>query len=61
MRLRHFTDLSKINFPAKIDYKIKLHLEKEMKKLFESRKVLATGSSLPTPQVKIIFTKAPYI
>ena len=61
MRLRHFTDLSKINLPTKIDYKIKLHLEKEMKKLFESRKVLATGSSLPTPQVKIIFTKAPYI
>ena len=32
-----------------------------MKKLFESRKVLASGSPLPTPDAKIIFTKAPYI
>ena len=32
-----------------------------MKRLFESRKDLATGSALPTPDVKIIFTKAPYI
>ena len=39
--LRYFTDLGKINFPAKIDYRVKLHLEKEGKKLFESRKVLA--------------------
>ena len=59
--LRYFTDLGKINFPTKIDYRIKLHLEKEMKRLFESRKDLATGSALPTPDVKIIFTKAPYI
>ena len=32
-----------------------------MKRLFKSRKVLASGSALPTPDVKIIFTKAPYI
>ena len=32
--LRYFTDLGKINFPTKIDYRIKLHLETEMKKLF---------------------------
>ena len=32
-----------------------------MKKLFESRKVYATGSALPTPDVKIIFTKAPFL
>ena len=32
-----------------------------MKKLFERRKVLMTGSAIPTPDVKIIFTKAPYI
>ena len=37
--LHYFTDLGKINFPTKIDYRVKLHLEKEMKKLFESRKV----------------------
>ena len=29
--LRYFTDLGKINFPTKIDYRIKLHLEKDMK------------------------------
>ena len=59
--MRCFTDLGKINFPTKIDYRIKLHLEKDMKKLFESRKVLATGSAIPAPDAKIIFTKAPYI
>ena len=59
--MRCFTDLGKINFPTKIDYRIKLHLEKDMKKLFESRKVLATGSAIPAPGAKIIFTKAPYI
>ena len=32
-----------------------------MKRLFESRKVLASGTALPTPDAKIIFTKAPYI
>ena len=32
-----------------------------MKRLFESRKVLAPGTALPTPDAKIIFTKAPYI
>ena len=37
---RYFTDLGKINFPTKIDYRIKLHLETEMKKIFNE------GSSL---------------
>ena len=59
--LRYFTDLGKINFPTKIDCKIKLFLEADMKKLFESRKLLATGAALPTPDAQIIFTKAPYI
>ena len=36
----YFTDLGKINFPTKIDYRIKLHLETEMKKIFNE------GSSL---------------
>ena len=27
--LRYFTDLGKINFPTKIDYRVKLHLEKK--------------------------------
>ena len=32
-----------------------------MKRLFESQKLLATGTALPSPDVQIIFTKAPYI
>ena len=36
--LRYFTDLCKINFPLKIDFRIKCHLETEMKKLFKSKK-----------------------
>ena len=59
--LRHFTYLGKINFPTKIAYRVKCHLETEVKKLFESRKVLPSGSALPTPHVKIIFTKAPFV
>ena len=58
--LRYFTDLGKINFPTKIDYRIKLFLGTNMKKLFESRKLLATGSAIPSANVQIVFTKAPY-
>ena len=36
--LRHFTDIRKINFLLKTDFKIKCHLETDMKKLFESKK-----------------------
>ena len=57
----YFTDLGKINFPAKIDFRIKCHLETEMKKLFQSRKVLATGTAIPMADAKIIFSKAPFI
>ena len=59
--LKYFTDLGKINFPLKIDFRIKCHLEKEMKKLVKSKKVLAANSVLPSPDPKIIFTKAPFI
>ena len=61
IQLRYFTDLGKINFSTKIDYRIKYHLETEMKKLFESRKILTSASALPTPDLKIIFTKAPFV
>ena len=53
--LRYFSDIGKINFPTKIDYRIKLFLETNMEKLFESRKSLATTAKIPT---EIIFTKA---
>ena len=33
--LRYFTDLGKINFPLKIDFRIKFHLETDMKRLSE--------------------------
>ena len=36
--LRYFIGLGKINFPPKIDFRIKCHFETEMKKLFESKK-----------------------
>ena len=32
-----------------------------MKRLFESRKVLASTATIPKPDAKIIFTKAPFI
>ena len=59
--LRYFSDLGKINFPTKIDYRIKLHLETEMTKLFKSRKVLAARAAIPLSYAKIIFTKAPFV
>ena len=53
--LRYFTNIGKINFPTKIDYRIKLFLETDMKRLFESRKLLATGTVLPSCYVQIIY------
>ena len=38
--LRHFSAISKVSFPTKIDRRIKLFLETNTDKLFESRKVL---------------------
>ena len=38
--LRYFSDVGKINFPTKIDYRIKLFLETDIERLFESRKAL---------------------
>ena len=59
--LRYFSDIGKINFPTKIDYRIKLFLETKMEKLFESRKVLAAGAAIPMTDTQIIFKKAPFI
>ena len=36
--LRYFRDIGKINFPVKIDFKIRCHLEADMKRLFVSKK-----------------------
>ena len=59
--LRYFLDIRKINFPTKIDYRIKLFLETKMERLFESRKVLAPTASISNADAEIIFTKAPFI
>ena len=59
--LRYFSDTGKINFPTKIDYRIKMFLETNMDKLFELRKVLTANAEIPKVDAEIIFTKAPYI
>ena len=59
--LRYFSDIGKINFPTKIDYRIKLFLETQTGQLFESRKPLAANPVIPDPDAEIIFTKAPYV
>ena len=58
--LKYFTDIGKINFSVKIDFRFKLNLETDMKKLFESRKVI-TGAATVDLDTKIISTKAPFI
>ena len=58
--LKYFTDIGKINFPVKIDFRLKIPLETDMKIFFESRKVI-TGAATVNPDAKIIFTKAPFI
>ena len=59
--LRYFSDLGKINFPTKIDYRIKLFLETSVEKLFESRKVVAANGAIPALDAQIIFTRAPFL
>ena len=59
---RCFSDIGKINFPTKIDYRIKLFLETSMNKLFESRDVHAsTVKTIPDADAEIIFTCAPFM
>ena len=59
--LRYFSDIGKINFPTKIDYQIRMFPETNMNKLFESRKVLASGAAIPEVDAEIIFTKAQFV
>ena len=59
--LRYFSDIGKINFPTKIDYRIKLFLETNMDQLFESRKVIASTATIDEADAEIIFTRAPFI
>ena len=60
--LRYFSDIGKINFPTKVDYRIKLQLETSMAKLFESKKLLSsTTTTALDPDVDILFTRAQFI
>ena len=59
--LRYFSDIGKIDFPTKIDYRIKLFLETDMDKLFQSKKVLASSAAIPEADAEIILTRAPFI
>ena len=56
--LRYLCDLGKINFPMKIDMKIRLTLETDMNKLFETNKNVA---NIGTPDAQIVLMKAPYL
>ena len=67
--LKYICDIEKINFPTKINIKIHLTLETDMKKFFESKNSFYTAASGNTPQstggvggkpdAKIILLKAP--
>ena len=59
--LRYLSDIRKINFSTKTDYRIKLFLETNMEKLFESRKVLAANATIPKVDSEIIFTRVPFV
>ena len=59
--LRYFLDIGKINFPTKSDHRIKLFLETNMDKLFESRKSLSANAAIPEVDAETIFTRAPFV
>ena len=59
--LKYFCSIGKINFPTKIDYRKKLFFETNMNKLFESKKLLAARTAVPSADTQIIFTRAPFI
>ena len=56
--LRYLCDLGKINFPTKIGMKIRLTLEADLKKLFETNK---KAGNIGTPDVQMVLFKAPYL
>ena len=56
--LRYLCDLGKINFPTKIDMKINLTLETDLKQLFKTKKKVA---AIGTPKAQIVLLKAPYL
>ena len=60
--LRDFRDLRKSNFPLKIGFKIKWHIEIDSKKRFKSKNLYVLTDTIPSaPDAKVIFTKSPFI
>ena len=58
--LMYFTDLGEINFPLKIDFRIKCHVETDLKKLFESKNCLTPLIQfLPLSMLKLFLQKCP--
>ena len=56
--LKYLCDLGKINFPTKIDLKIRCTLRTNMKQLFESNEKV---TDIGAPGVQIVFVRAPYL
>ena len=68
--LRYLCDIGKINFPTKIDMKLRLMPETNMKRLFETKKNLVTRNAAGNadlngtpgiPNAQIVLLKGPYI
>ena len=58
----YFTDLGEINFPLKIDFRIKCHVETDLKKLFESKNCLTPLIQfLPLSMLKLFLQKCQQI
>ena len=56
--LHYFIDIGKINSSLNIDFRIKCHLETDIKKLFKTKKKL---TAVDVPDAKIMFSKAPFL
>ena len=56
--LKYLCDLGKINFPTKIDLKIRCTMQTNMTQLFESKKKVNT---IGAPEAQIVFVRAPYL
>ena len=56
--LKYLCDLGKINFPTKIDLKIRCTMQTNMTQLFESKKKVNT---IGAPDAQIVFVRAPYL
>ena len=56
--LKYVYDLGKINFPTKVDLKIRCTPQINMKQLFESKKKV---NAIGAPDAQIVFVRVPYL